>query len=598
MPSKKQEFRKQRSERHQRQTDQSVSSGSSLIPNSPLDCKGSADGDGEASLGNTPKICALHISTPASSGGKKRGRPSDDRNKALLPGLDCVPLTDTPNSTVAESATSSPCLKKEKAFEFDQKAITEAMASTPVTSKGKGGRPAKKKRGAGRGKTVDSMSECSIMDESIVVNEIMQVEEPLEDVDANLTLEKIACTAGNVPEHIDFNVLHINFAETRNFNCRIWRWAAIGLYADDATSSGPRFIETCWNNPKEWLNDGFIAMYLAYLASISQRKVVVLDSIVFDAAVSRVRGSYRNYIFGFDPSTPTEVILMPINFPGHWTILVHDIEAGTFFADSLQMSTLDTQKSNLIKGIIAEITSASLESIRIDYVDKENLTPQHDVFSCGYFVCLYAEAWLMSHKTFILENLNINYEKKRILWHLNHLYSSDQVPYHPRPGVTLPCPFVKRLQMEDVQSTSKIFQSNVQLDDDSDDIIIVDVPTKEEKVEEGIFFNTPKNEEAVHSAVQAQAAVPGENLPNELGLVVDSCTAQEPIAQIDDDAIFVRPKTPPRRSLRNKRRVNDSTTANALGPATPITKRCKMVHKGWSCAAAKAKHFPEYYAFR
>uniref|UniRef100_A0A914IA57 ATP-dependent DNA helicase n=2 Tax=Globodera rostochiensis TaxID=31243 RepID=A0A914IA57_GLORO len=603
MPSKKQELRKQRIERYQRRTDQSVSPGSSQIPDSPLDCNGIAGGN-EASQGTTPKMSALRISTPAPSMGKKRGRPPKAGNKG-------VSLTDTPNSTVAESATSSPCLKKEKAFEYDRKVIAEVVPSTPVSTKEKRGRPAKKKRGPGRGKTVDSESECSIMDESIVGSETMQVEEPLEEVDANLKLEKVGCTSGDVPEHIDFNVVQINFAVTRNFNCRIWRWAAIGLYQDDATSSGPRFIETCWNNPKEWLNDGFIAMYLAYLASISQRKVVVLDSIVFDAAVSRVRGSYRNYTFGFDASTPAEVILMPINFPGHWTILIHDVETGTFFADSLQMSILDLQKSNLIKGIIAEISSTTFESISIDYVDNVNLTPQNDGFSCGYFVCLYAESWLMSPKTFILKNLNLNFEKKRILWHLNELYSSDNVSYHPREGVASPCPFLNRLEMEDVQSTSKIVQSNVQLDDDSDDIMIVDVPPKEKKVEESIFFIDPSlHEQAEHpasaamNAVLTQAELPGENQADELALIVESCQVQEPIAQANE-VIFKRPKTPPRRSSRIKRLSNSlsrspspavkrAAPTKGLKSTTPLTKRCHMVHKGWHCAAAAAKHFPDY----
>ncbi|KAI3419154.1 hypothetical protein GPALN_006915 [Globodera pallida] len=332
----------------------------------------------------------------------------------------------------------------------------------------------------------------------------------------------------------------MNFATIRNPNCQIRRWAGIGLYADDSTSSGPRFIETCWNSPEEWLNDGFISVYLAYLASISQRKVVVVDSLVSTPATAVVRRSaFKNYTFGYDPNTAAEVILMPLNFPNHWTLLVHDVAVGTFFADSLHISRMDSARSELIKDIIVDIVSVERSSIVIE--DVNNLTPQQDGYSCGYFACLYAEAWLMSPKTFILKNLNINYEKKRILWHLNELYSSDNVPYHPRADVALPCPFVKRLEMEDVQSTSKFVQSKVQEDsDDSDDIMIVDVPANEKKEEESIFFiDPPLHEQAVHpasaamNAVLAEAELPGENQADELALIVESCQAQEPIAQAD-----------------------------------------------------------------
>ncbi|KAL3073669.1 hypothetical protein niasHS_017266 [Heterodera schachtii] len=106
-------------------------------------------------------------------------------------------------------------------------------------------------------------------------------------------------------------------------------------------------------------------------------------------------------------------------------------------------------------------------------------------------------------------------------------------------------------------------------------------------------------------AILTQAQVAGENQADTLGLVSESCIPQEPIAQAND-AIFVRPKTPPRRSLRIGRRQSASisrspspaprrrSSANTLNQITPFTKRCHFVHKGWCCAAAAAKHYPEY----
>ncbi|KAI3419802.1 hypothetical protein GPALN_004234 [Globodera pallida] len=324
------------------------------------------------------------------------------------------------------------------------------------------------------------------MDDSVEEDASMQVEGSLAEVDTNCKLDDSPNASNNISEMIDFNTVQINFATIRNPNCRIRRWAGIGLYADDSTSSGPRFIETCWNSPDEWLNDGFIAVYLAYLASISQRKVVVVDSLVStpNTAVVR-RNSFKNYTFGYDPNNAAEVILMPLNFPNHWTLLVHDVAVGTFFADSLHISRMDSARRELIKDIIVDIVSVERSSIVIE--DVNNLTPQQDGFSCGYFACL-----------------------------------SDNVPYHPRADVALPCPFVKRLEMEDVQSTSKFVQPNEQANfdnisvDDCDAIICVDVTPKGNNEEEDMFFiDPPKSEEAVHLAsqvvqtVQAQAETKG-----------------------------------------------------------------------------------------
>uniref|UniRef100_A0A914HRB0 Ubiquitin-like protease family profile domain-containing protein n=1 Tax=Globodera rostochiensis TaxID=31243 RepID=A0A914HRB0_GLORO len=224
------------------------------------------------------------------------------------------------------------------------------------------------------------MSESS--DNSVEEDSPMHVEKALREVNANLKLDDAPTTANNVNKIINFNTVHMNFATTRNANCKI------------------RFNETCWNKPDEWLNDGFITVYLAYLASISKRKVVVVDSLVSTPATAVVRrSSFKNYTFGYDPNNAAEVILMPLNFPNHWTLLVHDVAVGTFFADSLHTSRMDSARSELIKDIIVDIVPIERSSIVIEKVN--NLTPQQDGFSCGYFACLYAEAWLMSPKTFI-----------------------------------------------------------------------------------------------------------------------------------------------------------------------------------------------------
>ncbi|KAL3102897.1 hypothetical protein niasHT_026038 [Heterodera trifolii] len=568
MPTKQQILREKKKE-ERRRTEQSVSPGRSPVPD------GSADESGVTSLPGitTPNISALQLSTPASSiGSKKRGRPSKAGAESIMTLQNSVSSVDTQITLATQNVESSPSSKKVKVEDVDRPmSAFEAIASTPVsTQRSRGGRPAKKKRGPGRGLTNDSMSESSSMDQGS---------------EATISVAFLP----TVPEKVNFSTVQINFATSRNMACKIWKWAAIGLYERDgetelAPSSGPRYIETCWNDLTQFLNDGFAAAYLAYLATISQRKVVVVDPAVWQMGIDRVI-QYKNMTFGYDPNVPAEVILLPVHFPGHWTLIVHDVQFGTHFADSLYTpyGRLDWQLTDKIGKIISDILPST---VLTGIVNVENLTVQHDGNSCGYFVCLYAESWLMNNRTFFLPDLSINYEKKRILWHINKLYGSDNVPYHPREGVPTPCPIVYR-HADEAQSTSKAAEPMEV--DDHDDIMIIEPETSGQAV----------------NAILTQAQVAGENQADTLGLVSESCIPQEPIAQAND-AIFVRPKTPPRRSARIGRRQSASisrspspapkrrTSANTPSQVTPFTKRCHLVHKGWCCAAAAAKHYPEY----
>ncbi|KAL3072096.1 hypothetical protein niasHT_036323 [Heterodera trifolii] len=585
MPSKQQMQKKKKKEEHLRRTEQSVSPGRSPIPNCPpkgnpncpiLDNPLSADGNGAASPRgfNTPNLSALQLSTPASSiGSKRRGRPPKAGDEAITASQNSVSSVDTQFTSATQNIESPPRSKRGKVDDFDRpSSAIEATASTPVSSqRSRGGRPAKKRgghAGSGRSKVNDSMSEGSSMDQSSGDTPSVAV-------------------LPTVPEKINFSTVQIKFATSRNMACKIRRWADVGLYERDGETaqgprSGPRFIETCWNRPNEWLNSSFTLAYLAYIASISQRKTIVVDSMASRTDVPRFR-TLLNCVFGYDPNVIPEVVLLPLHFPNHWTLIVYDVAHGAYFVDSLHMSSLSDERTALIQSIIAELVPGS-PSIAVEYVQQ--LTKQNDGNSCGYFVCLYAESWLMNNRTFVLPDLSINYEKKRILWHINELYGTDNVPYHPREGVPTPCPIVYR-HADEVQSTSKAAEPMEV--DEHDDIMIIEPQTSGQSV----------------NAILTQAQVAGENLADTLGLVSESCVPQEPIAQADD-TIFVRPKTPPRRSLRIGRRQSASisrspspatkrrTSANVPGRVTPFTKRCHLVHKGWCCAAAAAKHYPEY----
>ncbi|KAL3081392.1 hypothetical protein niasHT_039357 [Heterodera trifolii] len=507
MPSNKRNLRAKRQERYQRQMEQSVSPDRSPVPD------GSADENGVASHPGTttPNIGALQLSTPASSiGSKRRSMPPKAGAEPFRASQNSVSSVGTQIASATQNDESSPRNKKGKIDDFDRPiSALEAIALTPVSTQRSGGRPAKKRGGPGRGKANDSMGESSSMDQSS---------------EAGIN----AAVLPNVPEKINFSTVQINFATTRNLACKIWKWGATALYECDARRSGPRFIETCWNDLAQFLNDAFIVEYLAYLASISQRKVVVVDPAVWQMGIDRVI-EYKNMTFGYDPNVPAEVILLPLHFPGHWTLIVHDVQCGTHFADSLPTpyGRLDVQLTDKIIKIISDILPST---VLTGIFNAVNLTVQHDGNSCGYFVCLYAESWLMNNRTFVLPDLSINYEKKRILWHINELYGSDNVSYHPREGVPTPCPIVY-LHTDEVQSTSKAAEP-MELDE-PDDIMIIE----------------PQTSGKAANAILTQCQVAGENQADTLGLVSESCVPQEPIAQADD-AIFVRPKTPPRRSVR------------------------------------------------
>ncbi|KAL3081238.1 hypothetical protein niasHS_012650 [Heterodera schachtii] len=536
MPSNKRNLRAKRQERYQRQMEQSVSPDRSPVPD------GSADENGVASHPGTttPNIGALQLSTPASSiGSKRRSMPPKAGAEPFRASQNSMSSVGTHIASATQNDESSPRNKKGKIDDFDRPiSALEAIALTPVSTQRSGGRPAKKRGGPGRGKANDSMGESSSMDQSS---------------EAGIN----AAVLPNVPEKINFSTVQINFATTRNLACKIWKWGATALYECDARRSGPRFIETCWNDLAQFLNDAFIVEYLAYLASISQRKVVVVDPAVWQMGIDRVI-EYKNMTFGYDPNVPAEVILLPLHFPGHWTLIVHDVQCGTHFADSLPTpyGRLDVQLTDKIIKIISDILPST---VLTGIFNAVNLTVQHDGNSCGYF---------------------------RILWHINELYGSDNVPYHPREGVPTPCPIVY-LHADEVQSTSKAAEP-MELDE-PDDIMIIE----------------PQTSGKAANAILTQCQVAGENQADTLGLVSESCVPQEPIAQADD-AIFVRPKTPPRRSVRIGRWQSASissssspapkrrTSENVPGQVTPLTKRCHLVHKGWCCAAAAAKHYPEY----
>lgn len=217
------------------------------------------------------------------------------------------------------------------------------------------------------------------------------------------------------------------------------KWVGINLFENDAEKSGPRRIETLWSNLDQYLDDGFIAVYLCYIASISKQRVVFVDPLAASLEhVEFTQCSVINSCFNYDANVDTEIILIPIHFPGHWGIVIYDSAFScAFYLDSLPHSPsrldADSAGKRRIRTIISEIIpSISMDdNIGILSLDH-NVTCQNDGVSCGYFIVLYAEAWIFNNRNLKLDLMNINNEKRRILWHINELYSNDAITYHSR----------------------------------------------------------------------------------------------------------------------------------------------------------------------
>lgn len=574
---------------HQRLTDEPVGSGAHNPAGSIRD-KGSADGKEASSPAIQPK---------------KRGRPP----KKATPN-EGVPMLQENATIIAQecgSATNSPVSKKEKVFGFNEiDPISTTHDSKMHTSLSrieqtpKRGRPKKNTRGAGRGikkngsvqrdssiETISLGSDVQSVD-SLTENieNAMQLDENLKSKESIAEKSVVAGQQLNVP--IDFNNVTITFATRRNRDCRIASHTSLPLRQSDVRGGG-HFIETMWNNLSIWLDDSAIMAFLCYIATLAGNKVVVVDS--FCSQVSerpRNERTIKRAAFNYDPNEEAEVILMPLFHPGHWTILVHHVILGTCYVDSLHMCPLEGQRIELIKDIISTLCSIPRDNIKLINVPAHSMTVQRDEYSCGYFTCLYGENWALGEGTFEFPNFDLNYEKRRILWHVNELFSRDDVPYHPPKGVT-PHGGVLRIPLKwaAMPCSSKDEQPQKALD--VDDVIVIDT------------------QQAAEPAHAVEAAVAGENHPDITGTVVDTDVAQTPIT-LNDGAIFKVPRLPVRRSSRLSDRLSSSRSPspaikpktkpvrlNDLGNATKITNRCYMVHKGWHCAAASAKHYPEYF---
>nr|CAD2179517.1 unnamed protein product [Meloidogyne enterolobii] len=261
--------------------------------------------------------------------------------------------------------------------------------------------------------------------------------------------------------------------------------------------------------------------------------------------------------YGYIPGQVPEIILFPLNFPNHWTLVVWDASDNRgFFIDSLffpfQSRLHGDERIPIIKSFITRMTSMPIDNIHIDDYPTNLYTRQKDGNSCGYFTCLYAEAWLFNNRNMLFEPFNINTEKKRILWHLNNLFNRDDFEYHTRIHP--------------------------------------------------VIQNIIRNE---HSQLHNEHEIPNENaginpdlfhIPDE-GVVVNNAPF-----------VFLEPD-PPSKNLRRSERIKTKqnatptptiSTASPIVPSVPsshpFVDKCNKKHKkDFPCADARARHTAVYY---
>ncbi|KAL3076541.1 hypothetical protein niasHT_035580 [Heterodera trifolii] len=212
-----------------------------------------------------------------------------------------------------------------------------------------------------------------------------------------------------------------------------------------------------WNNENEMCDDRVIYGYLRYLASINNNKrIVVVAPFYTDPNVHYGPGAINLELndYCYNHTADYDVLLVPVIFPGHFTLLIFDRsnreQLHCLFIDSLppaqnitadfsnrlndsRFPGFDQNRINLLTQIICQLTQG-LEptAFEIKILPPNEYTCQLDAINCGFFTILYAESYLMNNRSFFLPILDINAERKRIISQLAKLLLSDTVEYIPR----------------------------------------------------------------------------------------------------------------------------------------------------------------------
>lgn len=383
---------------------------------------------------------------------------------------------------------------------------------------------------------------------------------------------------------------NIEFATERNPNATIWRRAGLSLYERDSNTvggrfnpgSGPRLIETLWNNNHAWLDDKFIYAFLCYIAIKSTRNVVVVDSLYTDPQNNLQHHSFLNGCYNYNQDVNADIIIMPIFFPAHWALIIFDVKKvpATMFIDSLPAENrwTDPDRDQLVKNFICQIRpSLRPELIQIQRIQRGSYTEQMDGINCGFFVCLYAESYLLEGH-FLNEPVNINRERHRILWHVNELYKTDNVIHIPRK---VPQPRAETFEQGLDKVIAEDNDINVQPFNFFDD--------EEEKVELSLAQKVQaiKSQKIITYSKDPKLDISSDSMEIDAG----ECNVQNPAPRRSKRILARKASSSSEKSEKEVQIKKSKKDTSVL----PVTQRCHLKHKDINCASMKSGHLPDYY---
>ncbi|CAK5108665.1 unnamed protein product [Meloidogyne enterolobii] len=319
-----------------------------------------------------------------------------------------------------------------------------SLSSEVSYERTKRGRPKKLKRSTGRPKKSNVIENSCVMEVSNNVQNFMPVQAtdiPMGPVShlAGPVLHPDNNTTSNIvhaPVFLSIDLLDIPFGPMPDIENRI--------FTDDIVFSRPEII-SLWSDPTVWLQDSFVFIYLKFLSYRSHLNVVVVSPhfIVVEHHFGQGVEPLNIFEYCYNYNQDYDILLIPIIFPGHFGLVIFDrSDRNNFsciFVDSLPSvnrltdvtcGVFDQRRVDLIKSCICDLTPGLFaENINIQVLSRSQFTEQRDGISCGFFVCLYSELFLFNNKSLMIPNLNIQHERKRILWHLSQLILSNDIDY-------------------------------------------------------------------------------------------------------------------------------------------------------------------------
>ena len=213
-------------------------------------------------------------------------------------------------------------------------------------------------------------------------------------------------------------------------------------------------IKSLLKDPDNYkLDDECLYALLCSLAYRSSKNVVVVRPQVSQSLYHAIDDptwemNVRDNAFG--DTENYEIALFPIfdgsrldidsrhslgNYEGHWMLVIHERHGQTLFFDSFKSSNrlayLHSNIVRLLRDLDPELSSETI-AVRPSRAGRQH-NEQTDSTSCGFYLVLYAEAFLAHAGNTFLRNFNISTERRRLIDHLSKLFFADLAEYTSRP---------------------------------------------------------------------------------------------------------------------------------------------------------------------